>query len=316
MGANGADDKMAIKKFQLELTRFIDYVKSRFDLSRIDHCYILGEGELNSVIKKHMMDHEKCIAYVYNPLGSNINVDPSVSEGLLERGSAFAPLVGVAIDRGQTVHLSSSRARSGSGVLRQNLVFLTLLVLLLLNFILANKLIDTKLNKLNGTITKLQHDVSFLESRYKYRDTILAELKNVEQRRAGLSSNLDILANKADSYDWKFIFNNVAASFPANIALTSWSIDFANAGGSIVQPGIRFKGIIRQTETEKLAALNKLFYKLSTSPAFNSVTIRSVSKDKTINKSLDTMTFEILANLEHSPLKMASSADAPSAFTH
>lgn len=244
----------------------------------------------------------------FKPFATSIHIAQDLSYDEIDT-YCLAPIIGLAIHDDKNVFdLIPTRAtRLFMAAQKQTKTIAYMAALVLVTFIFAGGALLVK--NLDANIEKLESEVAYLElakTEYDIASVRLAKL--TEENR-----NLEILyrgypALSISTHQWRRLFSEVAAAFPANAKLSEWrSVRlFRRENNRSNIYASTFTGQVKGTESLRLEVLGNLLRNLSGSNVFSSIRFVGGKRKKGASDPNEFFEFTIMAESSSDPAKMAA----------
>jgi len=304
-------------RLESEISRSIEFYRNTRNASAIDQALLIGEGALLKNMDGFVSEAAGVDFIVYDPFDDFIKIktgDQTISS-VSHCGPALASLAGLAIDRGRTLNVANLENRRRAALLIRRHPALTGLTALILMMTIAFSIWSTMISRIDERIYLLSQEVSSLKKKSFLYENLLSRLAVAENRNRELKDTINSYPQLSGvGHDWNLIFHDIASSMPANSALTKCSIDFSDdapISGLKKRKGpggnrVRLEGIIVGANPDRIAELTQIYYRLSSSSLFNSISIGKTVRTTDKNTDTEMLNFEIWAGLPSGSSKLAS----------
>ncbi len=278
-----------LKKLEKELARSIDYYRNTVKPAPKLSGYVIGEGPITRTLEARLSKTFEMTFTLYNPFEDFISHGPDMSERLAGRGSAYAIAVGLAVERGRRINLVRHVQKSRKpGLKKGGAAVATLVAALVLMTTIVTRWMEVN-HELDARISMLKVEIASLEKQRLEWETLSSTATALELGSRAISDQINAYPSTArPRRDWEGLFHEIATSVAGSVALTGLTINADKKDGAATRAPyargriIRLEGLIRGSKPNRIAALNRLYTRLATSPSFGSVSI-----DDTRRKSVD-----------------------------
>ncbi|VAX25465.1 hypothetical protein MNBD_NITROSPINAE04-2315 [hydrothermal vent metagenome] len=306
-----------LHRLESEISRSVEFYRNTRHVSTIDRALLIGEGALLKNMDGFVSETTGVDFTVYDPFDDFIKIKTGDQTGssVSHCGPALASLAGLAIDRGRTLNVANLENRRKAALLIRRRPALAGLAALILATAMAFSIWSTMISKIDERIYLLSQEVSSLKKKSFLYENLLSRLAAAENRNRDLQDKIGSYPQLSGAgHDWNLIFHDIASSMSANSALTKCSIDFrddAPISGLKRKRGpggnrVRLEGIIVGANPDRIAELTQIYYRLSSSSLFHSISIGKTVRMTDENDNTEMLNFEIWADLPSGSSKLAS----------
>ena len=240
------------------------------------------------------------ISFSHLKPSAKISFDKAAGDESGFDSTALAPLIGAAIDNGSTLNLLPSAPQRLASFAKSHTRSVKVAAIFLFLSVAAFTFVSYNAD-LNEKIEKLESDVLYLENEKALYETAQAHLALLTGKNNRLKVTLRQYPSfSVSGYEWRRLFEEVAASVPYNVKLTTLNSNFEPivAEGSGRNYWTKLSGQIKGSDHEKVEALESLLGGLNRSTLFSSISIVAGTVNRGANGEGELFEFMIKAKTE------------------